>query len=139
MVTEEQKQELITLASQMLDKAYVPYSHFSVGAALLTTDGEIYSGCNIENSSYGLTNCAERTAIFKAVSEGHQTIDYLVVTGHTDDPIAPCGACRQVISEFAASPETKVLLTNQKGDYTETTVADLLPGAFKSNDMAIEK
>ncbi|MGX7363735.1 cytidine deaminase [Aerococcus suis] len=134
MVTNEQKETLKQAATDMLAHAYVPYSHFQVGAAILTTDGEIYSGCNIENSSYGLTNCAERTAIFKAVSEGHTEIEYMVVTGNTEGPIAPCGACRQVISEFS-HPDTPILLTNQNGDEQETTIKDLLPGAFKSSDM----
>lgn len=133
-MNEQTKAELVSKASEMLDKAYVPYSHFPVGAALLTKDGQVYSGCNIENASYGLTNCAERTAIFKAVSEGNKTFEYLVVTGNTDGPISPCGACRQVLAEFC-EPQMPVLLTNKKGKVKETTVSDLLPGAFQSGDM----
>lgn len=130
----ETTQQLINEATNMLDKAYVPYSHFPVGAALLTTDGEVYSGCNIENASFGLSNCAERTAFFKAVSEGKKTFERLVVTGGTDAPISPCGACRQVMVEFC-DPEMPVLLTNTHGDKFETTVKELLPGAFQSEDM----
>ncbi|MFC6464432.1 cytidine deaminase [Marinilactibacillus sp. GCM10026970] len=130
----DQIKSLIQQADKMLDRAYVPYSHFPVGAALMTKEGKVYSGCNIENASFGLTNCAERTAIFKAVSEGERNFEYIVVTGDTDGPISPCGACRQVMSEFFA-PETKVLLTNKKGMEQETTVKDLLPGAFQSKDM----
>lgn len=125
---------LIDNATAMLDRAYVPYSNFPVGAALVTKDGEFFSGCNIENASYGLANCAERTAIFKAVSEGKKEFDYLVVTGDTDGPISPCGACRQVMVEFC-EPDMPVLLTNKKGKQLSTTVKELLPGAFRSEDM----
>lgn len=129
-----QKQLWIQKANEMLTKAYVPYSHFPVGVALVTTDGKIYSGCNIENASYGLSNCAERTAIFKAISEGEREFSYLVITGDTDGPIAPCGACRQVIAEFCPST-MPILLTNKKGDQMETTIASLLPGAFTPEDL----
>lgn len=121
-------------ANEMLDLAYVPYSQFPVGAALLSKDGEVYTGCNVENSSYGLSMCAERTAIFKAVSEGAQTFDKMIITGNTTGPISPCGACRQVISEFCA-PDMPVILTNINGDTKETTVAELLPGAFTPEDL----
>ncbi|MGG2015600.1 cytidine deaminase [Bacillus sp. S10(2024)] len=128
------KQKYIEEANKMLSKAYIPYSKFPVGAALVTKDGKIYTGCNIENASYGLCNCAERTAIFKAVSEGERDFSYLVVTGNTDGPISPCGACRQVIAEFCDS-KMPVLLTNQKGDEKEVTVEQLLPGAFSIEDL----
>lgn len=131
---EQTKKELVSKADAMLSKAYVPYSKFPVGAALHTKDGKTYTGCNIENASYGLSNCAERTAIFKAVSEGDKEFDYLVITGGTEEPISPCGACRQVMVEFC-EPDMKVLLTNKKGKLKETTVAELLPGAFQAEDM----
>lgn len=131
---EQTKEKLVSQATHMLDKAYVPYSKFPVGAALLTKDGDIYAGCNIENASFGLSNCAERTAIFNAVSDGVKSFDYLVVTGNTDGPISPCGACRQVLAEFCEA-NMPVLLTNSKGSIKETTVAGLLPGAFQSGDM----
>ena len=92
--------ELINLAVEVSNQAYVPYSHFPIGAVLLTKDGEIYTGVNIENASFGLTNCGERTAIFKAVSEGARDFKELIIYGQTEKPISPCGACRQVIAEF---------------------------------------
>ena len=128
------KQKYIEEATKMLSKAYIPYSKFPVGAALVTKDGKIYTGCNIENASYGLCNCAERTAIFKAVSEGERDFKHLVITGNTDGPISPCGACRQVIAEFC-DPHMPVLLTNQKGDEKEVTVESLLPGGFSIDDL----
>ena len=126
--------ELLEQEIQARDKAYVPYSKFRVGAALLTTSGKVYQGCNIENASYGLTNCAERTALFKAVSEGEKEFSTMVVVGETEGPIAPCGACRQVIVEFC-KPDMPVILANLKGDISETTVSQLLPGAFTSEDL----
>ncbi|MEW4232744.1 cytidine deaminase [Bacillus thuringiensis] len=128
------KKKYIEEANKMLAKAYIPYSKFPVGAALVTKEGKIYTGCNIENASYGLCNCAERTAIFKAVSEGERNFSYLVITGETDGPISPCGACRQVIAEFC-DPKMPVLLTNVKGDEKEVTVEQLLPGAFSIDDL----
>ncbi|MBH0360866.1 cytidine deaminase [Bacillus toyonensis] len=128
------KKKYIEEANKMLSKAYIPYSKFPVGAALVTKEGKIYTGCNVENASYGLCNCAERTAIFKAVSEGERDFSYLVITGETDGPISPCGACRQVIAEFC-DPKMRVLLTNVKGDEKEVTVEQLLPGAFTIDDL----
>lgn len=117
------------------ENAYVPYSKFKVGAAVLTKDGKIYHGCNIENASYSMTNCAERTAMFKAVSEGVRDFASIAVVADTDGPVSPCGACRQVIAEFC-EPNMPVYLINLKGDVHETTVAELLPGAFSSEDLA---
>ena len=114
--------------------AYVPYSSFSVGAALLGDNGTIYRGCNIENSSFSMTNCAERTAFFNAVSGGVHKFKALAVTGDTEGPISPCGACRQVMAEFCDG-DMPVYLTNLKGDVLETTVAKLLPGAFNKEDI----
>ncbi|WP_303970124.1 cytidine deaminase [Sporosarcina ureae] len=127
-------EQLVNEAKQAMNTAYVPYSKFPVGAALETEDGIIYHGCNIENSSYGLTNCAERTAIFKAVSEGVKSFKSITVIGDTEGPISPCGACRQVIAEFCA-PQMPVYLTNLNGDVQETTVEQLLPGAFTKEDL----
>jgi cytidine deaminase len=126
--------ELIEQSKVARENAYVPYSKFKVGAALLTEDGKVYQGCNIENSSYGLANCAERTAIFKAVSEGVKKFKAIAVVADTDGPCAPCGACRQVISEFCA-PDMPVYLTNLNGDLQQTTVGELLPGAFTPGDL----
>jgi cytidine deaminase len=114
--------------------AYVPYSKFQVGAALLSTDGKVFHGCNIENAAYGMTNCAERTALFKAYSEGNTQFDSLVVVADTDRPVPPCGACRQVISELCDS-EMEVILTNLKGDIQRILVKELLPGAFSPDDL----
>ena len=128
------KQEWINTAIEAMEKAYVPYSKFPVGAALITESGEVFQGCNIENASFGLTNCAERTAFFKAVSEGNMSFSHLVVAGETEDPISPCGACRQVMVEFC-SPDMPVSLVNTKGDIKETTVSELLPYSFESDQM----
>lgn len=129
------KENLIIESKTAREKAYVPYSKFPVGAALLGENGVVYHGCNIENSAYSMTNCAERTAFFKAVSEGVHSFKALAVTGNTDGPISPCGACRQVIAEFCDGG-MPVYLTNLKGDVLETTVAELLPGAFSKEDLA---
>ncbi len=132
-MTVEPKQ-LIDEAIAASKQAYVPYSHFHVGAALLTTDGKIYRGCNIENASYGLTNCAERTAIFKAVSEGDKQFSAIAVVGDTDGPISPCGACRQVLAEFC-DDNTQIILANLKGDFVITNINEILPGYFSSKDL----
>lgn len=127
-------ENLIEEAKKAREKAYVPYSHFPVGAALLTSDGKIYHGCNIENAAYSMCNCAERTALFKAYSEGDRQFSLLAVVADTDRPVSPCGACRQVISELCPG-DMKVILTNLKGDIQEITVTELLPGAFSSEDL----
>ncbi|MDN4074800.1 MULTISPECIES: cytidine deaminase [Fictibacillus] len=129
-----EKENLIKEAVSAREFAYVPYSKFKVGAALLTKDGKVYRGANIENAAYSVTNCAERTALFKAVSEGDKAFAALAVVAETDRPVPPCGACRQVISEFCP-PGMKVYLTNLKGDIKETTVEELLPGAFSPGDL----
>ncbi|KHD85193.1 cytidine deaminase [Heyndrickxia ginsengihumi] len=126
--------KLIEEAKKARDFAYVPYSKFPVGAALLTKDGKIFHGCNIENAAYSVVNCAERTALFKAYSEGVTEFSALVVIADTARPCSPCGACRQVISELC-EPDMKVVLTNLQGDVAETTVRELLPGAFSSEDL----
>lgn len=125
---------LVQQAIQARKRAYTPYSNFQVGAALLTKNQQVFLGCNVENASYGLTNCAERTAIFKAISEGETEIAAIAVVGDTEGPISPCGACRQVIAEFSTE-NTKVILANLKGEVAETTVYELLPGFFSSKDL----
>lgn len=125
--------ELIAAARLAREQAYVPYSRFPVGAALLAEDGRLYTGCNIENASFGLTNCAERTAIFKMVSDGRRRFTAIAVVGDTEGPCSPCGACRQVMSEFG--PDARVILTNMKGDMVVTSVRELLPGAFTPGDV----
>ena len=129
------REKLIEEAKLARQTAYVPYSKFPVGAALLTEDGQIFHGCNIENSSYSMTNCAERTAFFKAVSEGVKSFKALAVVGDTEGPVSPCGACRPVIAEFC-DRDMPVYLTNLKGDVQATTVEKLLPGAFSKEDLA---
>lgn len=136
MAVPEFVHKLIEEAAEARKKAYVPYSRFGVGAALLDESGHIHHGCNIENAAYGPTNCAERTALFRAVSDGlaPRTFKAIAVIADTEDPVSPCGICRQVMSELCG-PDMPVYLTNLKGDIQETTVAELLPGAFTSRDF----
>jgi cytidine deaminase len=124
--------ELLTLARSAREQAYAPYSNFQVGAALLTRDGRRFSGCNVENASYGLCNCAERTALFSAIAAGCRPGDFaaLAVVADTENPVSPCGACRQVMSELC-DDAMPVLLANLHGDTQQTSVAALLPGSFK--------
>lgn len=134
---QELKKKLLEHARHGRDKAYAPYSKFKVGAALLTKDGKIYQGCNVENVSYGLSNCAERTAIFKAISEGDHELEAIAVIADSPTPVPPCGACRQVILEF--NPKMKVILSNLQGDVSETTIDQLLPGAFSNVDLEFKE
>jgi len=131
-MTELETQKLMDCAIKARENAYSPYSHFAVGAALLCEDGTLYEGCNIENASYGLTNCAERTAIFKAVSEGHTKFKALAVVADTEGPCAPCGACRQVISEFDIP---QIILANLKGNYRVLDLDELLPFRFGADSL----
>ncbi len=128
--------QLIQEACVARQKAYIPYSHFGVGAALLTRDGTVYHGCNIENASYGLTNCAERTAMFRAIADGRKPGDFamLAVVAETEGPVSPCGACRQVILELGGA-DLQVVLANFKGVVSVQTASDLLPGAFVAGDL----
>jgi cytidine deaminase len=126
--------QLVKEAIEARNFAYAPYSKFKVGAAILTTNQKIYSGCNVENASYGLTNCAERTAIFKAVSEGESKVEAIAIVADTDGPVSPCGACRQVLAEFC-DEKTQIILANVKGDVEVTTIDRLLPGFFASSDL----
>lgn len=121
--------DLILLAAKVKERAYAPYSSFRVGAALLTDTGRIYTGVNVENASYGATVCAERTAVAKAVSEGHKGIRVIAIASDSDDFIYPCGICRQVLEEFGRD-DTKVICTNKSGKFEEFTLGQLLPKAF---------
>ncbi len=127
------KQELCALAIKSMENAYSPYSNYRVGAALLCGNGKVYTGCNIENASYGATVCAERTAIFKAVSDGERDFSMLAVAGGTDkeisDKFLPCGICRQVMAEFC-KPDFTVLVVTGENSYKEFTLSELLPNAF---------
>ncbi|MBQ0059635.1 MAG: cytidine deaminase [Lachnospiraceae bacterium] len=130
---ETREQELIEKAKEAMTKAYAPYSHFHVGAALLAKNGQIFTGCNIENASYGVCNCAERTALFKAVSEGVREFQAIVIVGgmngNSTDFCPPCGVCRQALSEFCG-PDMKVLLLKGQDQVKYMTLGELLPEAF---------
>ena len=131
-ISNEQKETLIQTAISVRRWAYVPYSHYPVGAAVLTTSGRIYDGINIESAAYPTTMCAERVAIFKAVSEGER--DFVAIAVVTDNAGSPCGGCRQVMAEFGL--ETIVLIADAQGNIREElTVAQLLPGAFTPKDL----
>ena len=128
----EEINTLIQFATVAREQSYSPYSNFAVGAALLCQDGTVYQGCNIENASYGMTNCAERTAIFKAVSEGHRLFQAIAIIADTEDPCAPCGACRQVMVEFNIPT---IILTNLKGHTQVYTLDELLPLSVGPKDL----
>ena len=130
--------ELIKIAVDMTKKSYAPYSHFHVGAALLAKDGKIWTGCNIENAAYGPSNCAERTAVFKAVSEGSREFSAIAIMGGMEDEngnvkiedfCSPCGVCRQVLAEFC-DKDFKIILANGKGEQKICTLGELLPLSF---------
>ena len=127
------EQELCRAAIAMLDRSYSPYSHFPVGAALECSDGTVFTGCNIENASYPLSNCAERTAIFKALSEGERGFKALAVVADTERPCSPCGACRQVMAEFRIP---RIIMANLKGDVEVVSWEDLLPYAFSGDALS---
>lgn len=128
------KEILIEKAKAARLKAYAPYSNFFVGASVLTIKNKVYVGCNIENSSYPLTCCAERVALFQAISAGERNIKAMAVVGDTEEPISPCGACRQVMSEFLSS-DTPIYLANTSGNVIELTIKDLLPFAFNDDQL----
>lgn len=125
--------KLIKEAEKARKRAYAPYSKFKVGAAVLSVGGEIFTGCNIENASFGLAVCAERVAIFKAISEGSTKFEAIAVIGDTDKPCSPCGACRQVISEFGE--DIPLIMANLNGDVKIKKIKELLPEAFGKNDL----
>ncbi|MEM1946892.1 MAG: cytidine deaminase [Candidatus Caldarchaeum sp.] len=125
--------QLLQQARKAMRHSYAPYSRFRVGAALLTEDGEIVTGCNVENASYGLSNCAERTAVFKAVSEGRKKFKAIAVVSSKTNPAYPCGACRQVLREF--NPRLRVVVAGLKGRPEVTTVDRLLPRSFGPEEL----
>ncbi|MCI8909647.1 MAG: cytidine deaminase [Oscillibacter sp.] len=122
------REELKAAATAMLDRAYVPYSHFPVGAALECSDGAVFTGCNVENASYPAGLCAERNAIFHAVAEGHTSFLRIVVAGRSEDFCVPCGVCRQVMREFA--PNLEIICLNAAGEEQVFTLPELLPHSF---------
>ncbi|MDA1049577.1 MAG: cytidine deaminase [Planctomycetota bacterium] len=128
-LTAEQRQQLIDAALEARRQAYAPYSNFSVGAAVMTADGRVFAGCNVENVSYGLTNCAERTAIFAAVAAGQRQFMALAVA--TDGGYSPCGACRQVLAEFCEDLPILVVDACPDGQVSEVGLAELLPLRFR--------
>jgi cytidine deaminase len=126
--------DLVKIANDIKERAYCPYSKFRVGAALLTNDGKVYTGVNIENASFGATNCAERTAMFKAVSEGETKFEAIAIASDKDDLIFPCGICRQVLSEFGER-EMKVICSKKNGEYKIFTLEEILPNAFTDTSL----
>ncbi|QNL43744.1 cytidine deaminase [Oscillibacter hominis] len=130
------EQALCDAAIAMLDRAYCPYSHFAVGAALECSDGTVFTGCNIENAAYSPSICAERTAVAKAVSEGHRDFVRIAVAGRGRDYCVPCGVCRQVLLEFA--PEIQVICINGAGESKSFSLRELLPHSFDSSALPID-
>lgn len=128
--------ELIKMAMEAREKAYVPYSEFKVGAAILTGEGKVFTGCNIESASYSPTICAERTALAKAVSEGYRDIDTVVVVGSLEKFSYPCGVCRQLIREFGE--DIKIIVAKNTEEYKEYTIRELLPESFGPEDLENE-
>ena len=122
------EEKLIQAALEMLERSYAPYSRFAVGAALETEDGSLFTGCNVENASYGLTICAERTAAVKAVSEGQRRFKRIVIASRGEDYCYPCGACRQVLREFG--PDMEIICLNGKGEPRRFSMEQLLPCSF---------
>jgi cytidine deaminase len=130
-LTSQEIDHLLGLAAQARKAAYVPYSHFAVGAALRAEDGTIYTGCNVENASYGLTICAERNAVVHAVAEGARRFDAVAVV--TENGVTPCGACRQVLAEFG--PAMTIIVADTAGNRTVYAMQDLLPAAFTPEQL----
>jgi cytidine deaminase len=133
MSTQPEYETLIKAAHTARERAYIPYSNFAVGAAVLTASGQVFLGCNIENASYPVTNCAERVALGNAYAAGEREIVAIAVVGDTIDPISPCGMCRQAILELA--PNAKVILTNLHENTLHTTPQELLPGGFTPTSL----
>ena len=133
MISNEQKQELGKIAAEMRNLSYIPYSHYAVGAALLTKSGKIFTGCHIENAAFQVTICAERTAIFKAISEGEKEFEAIAIATE-DGQGYPCGSCRQVMVEFSLDME--VMLADAEGNITaDLNISELLPGAFTPDKL----
>ena len=129
------EQELCRAAIAMLDRSYSPYSHFPVGAALECSDGTVFTGCNIENAALGSTICAERTAIFQAVSEGRRDFVRIAIAGRSEDYCVPCGSCRQVMMEFCDPEKFQIILATSKEQYEIFTLKELLPLGFGPNNL----
>ncbi len=134
MLDEQVIQNMLTLARQARERAYTPYSHFRVGACLMDVNGRFHLGCNIENAAFTPTNCAERTALFKAVSEGVREFSAIAIVWDGDAKAVPCGVCRQALSEFCP-PDMPIICGDNTGDYDVYTLSALLPAAFGQKDM----
>lgn len=134
MIDEQMTKELLAAAREVQSRAYAPYSNFPVGAAVLTDQGEIVTGCNVENASYGLTICAERNALTRCVAQKSGKPIAIVVVGNTEQALTPCGACRQFLLEF--NPEMQVICIGRSGERKDFTSLGLLPGAFQSSDLS---
>lgn len=139
-MVDDMKEELIRAALAAREKSYSPYSHYRVGAALLSEDREIITGCNVENASYGATCCAERTAVFKAISEGKRRFSAIAIAGgiegkEPEDYAYPCGICRQVLSEFAGNDSFTVIVAKSVSDYKEYSLNELLPYSFGGDSI----
>ncbi len=133
------EQELIREALKAKQFSYAPYSGFHVGAALLTKGQKVYTGCNIENAAYTPTNCAERTAVFKAVSEGEREFEAIAIVGDKEECLAPCGVCRQVLTEFVNPKEFAVIMAGSGGKYEKRTLEELFPSSFSPADLTEDK
>jgi len=131
--------KLIDEALKARENAYAPYSNFKVGAAILTENDELFSGCNVENASYGATNCAERTAIFTAIATGNHKIKALAVVGDLNSFTYPCGICRQVMAEFAINKDIPIIIAKNREEYVVKTMEEILPGAFTKIDLDEQK
>lgn len=140
IMTKQEKKELIRAAIDRLGNAYAPYSHFCVSAALLCKDGTVYTGNNVENASYSATNCAERSAFFKAVNDGRREFSAIAICGGKDgivtDYCAPCGVCRQVMREFCDPAGFLIILARSEQDYREYTLEELLPQSFGPDNLS---
>lgn len=134
MISDQDREALVAAAGEARERAYAPYSGFQVGAALLSDDGSRFTGANVENASYGLSMCAERTAVFHAVAEGVRRLRAVAVVASNKEPTWPCGACRQVLYEFG--PDLVVISEGKGGRREERSLADLLPEAFGPSDLA---
>lgn len=133
-LTEQERERMLDLAYEAMERAYTPYSHFQVGACLKGESGRYYLGCNVENASYSPTNCAERTAVFKAVSEGERVFSGIVIVCSGKQPAAPCGVCRQVLREFCKE-DMPVVFADAKRNVVESTLGELLPHSFGPEDL----
>lgn len=128
--------QLVALALKARENAYAPYSKYNVGAAVVTADGTVFTGANVENASYGLCICAERTAIAQAISQGHRELQRVAVVTQSSPPAAPCGLCRQTINEFSSKPtELRIVLANLEGEVREFRLNELLPHGFRGEDI----